>query len=82
MMVDSQDYNSTLPKPDEIALELSETLQEKISLAIMENGGSISFEQYMQMALYEPGMGYYSAGSSKFGEQGDFVTAPEISPLF
>ena len=36
----------------------------------------------MQMALYEPGLGYYSAGSSKFGEQGDFVTAPEISPLF
>ena len=82
MIVDSQDYNSTLPRPDEIALKLSETLQEKISLAIVENGGSISFEQYMQMALYEPGLGYYSAGSSKFGEQGDFVTAPEISPLF
>ncbi len=82
MIVDSQAYNSTLPKPDKIALKLSESLQEKIRLAIMENGGSISFEQYMQMALYEPGLGYYSAGSSKFGEQGDFVTAPEISPLF
>jgi SAM-dependent MidA family methyltransferase len=82
MIADSQSANSTLPNPDELALKLSESLQEKIRLAIINNGGSISFEQYMQMALYEPGLGYYSAGSSKFGEQGDFVTAPEISPLF
>jgi SAM-dependent MidA family methyltransferase len=82
MILDSQAYNPNLPKPDETALKLSETLQEKICLTIAENGGSISFEQYMQMALYEPGLGYYSAGSCKFGEQGDFVTAPEISPLF
>ena len=82
MIADSQPANSILPSPDELALKLSESLQEKIRLAIINNGGSISFEQYMQMALYEPGLGYYSAGSSKFGEQGDFVTAPEISPLF
>jgi len=82
MIADSQPANSTLPLPDELALKLSESLQEKIRLAIINNGGLISFEQYMQMALYEPGLGYYSAGSSKFGEQGDFVTAPEISPLF
>ncbi len=82
MIADSQPANSILPNPDELALKLSESLQEKIRLAIINNGGSISFEQYMQMALYEPGLGYYSAGSSKFGEQGDFVTAPEISPLF
>jgi len=82
MIADSQRSNSTLPIPDEFALKLSESLQEKIRLAIINDGGSISFEQYMQMALYEPGLGYYSAGSSKFGEQGDFVTAPEISPLF
>ncbi len=82
MIADSQSANSTLPKPDEFALKLSESLREKIRLAIISNGGSISFEQYMQMALYEPGLGYYSAGSCKFGEQGDFVTAPEISPLF
>jgi len=82
MIADSQPANSILPSPDELALKLSESLQEKIRLAIIYNGGSISFEQYMQMALYEPGLGYYSAGSSKFGEQGDFVTAPEISPLF
>ena len=82
MIADSKPANSILPNPDELALKLSESLQEKIRLAIIKNGGSISFEQYMQMALYEPGLGYYSAGSSKFGEQGDFVTAPEISPLF
>ena len=82
MIADPQRPKSTLPIPDKFALKLSESLQEKIRLAIKENGGSINFEQYMQMALYEPGLGYYSAGSSKFGEQGDFVTAPEISPLF
>jgi len=47
-----------------------------------EAGGSISFAEYMQHALYAPGLGYYSAGASKFGAQGDFVTAPEVSPLF
>jgi len=82
MIAESQHFKSTFPIPDDVALKLSESLQEKIRLAIMESGGSISFEQYMQITLYEPGMGYYSAGSSKFGEQGDFVTAPEISPLF
>jgi len=82
MIADPQSPESTLPIPDKFALKLSESLQEKIRLAIKENGGSINFERYMQMALYEPGLGYYSAGSSKFGEQGDFVTAPEISPLF
>ncbi|MBI4006425.1 MAG: SAM-dependent methyltransferase, partial [Gammaproteobacteria bacterium] len=49
---------------------------------ISENGGIISFEQYMEMALYEPGLGYYSAGARKFGKEGDFITAPELSPLF
>ncbi len=45
-------------------------------------GGWISFARYMEMALYAPGLGYYSAGSRKLGEGGDFVTAPELSPLF
>ena len=42
----------------------------------------MSFAQYMELALYAPGLGYYSAGLSKLGPAGDFVTAPEISPLF
>jgi SAM-dependent MidA family methyltransferase len=45
-------------------------------------GGAISFSRYMELALYAPGLGYYVAGASKFGVGGDFVTAPEISPLF
>jgi SAM-dependent MidA family methyltransferase len=46
------------------------------------HGGIISFHDYMQSVLYQPGLGYYSAGLSKFGAGGDFVTAPEISDLF
>jgi len=54
------------------------TLRARIEAA----GGWLPFEQYMQIALYEPGLGYYSAGARKFGAGGDFTTAPEISPLF
>ena len=82
MIADSRFTGATLPVPDEFALKLSQNLREKIRLAILENNGSIGFEQYMQMALYEPALGYYSAGSSKFGEQGDFITAPELSSIF
>lgn len=82
MIADPQFTGISLPVPDEFALKLSDSLSAIIRTAIIENGGSISFEQYMQMALYEPAMGYYSAGSVKFGEEGDFVTAPEISSLF
>lgn len=53
-----------------------------IAAAIDAAGGWISFERYMDLALYAPGLGYYSAGARKFGPCGDFVTAPEISPLF
>jgi SAM-dependent MidA family methyltransferase len=45
-------------------------------------GGWLSFEHFMELALYAPGLGYYSAGSAKIGSGGDFVTAPEISDLF
>jgi SAM-dependent MidA family methyltransferase len=50
--------------------------------AIVAAGGWLSFERYMELALYAPGLGYYSAGSAKIGSGGDFVTAPEISDLF
>jgi SAM-dependent MidA family methyltransferase len=60
----------------------SEQLVQRIRDAIEAAGGWISFERFMEMALYEPGLGYYSAGSTKLGSEGDFVTAPEISPLF
>jgi SAM-dependent MidA family methyltransferase len=71
----------TLPQPDPIALEHSQKLQQKIITCIQKKG-PLSFAEYMQMALYEPYLGYYNAGAYKFGTQGDFVTAPEISSLF
>src|SRR5881409_3044235 len=45
-------------------------------------GGWISFARYMQLALHEPGIGYYASGARQFGPQGDFVTAPELGSLF
>jgi SAM-dependent MidA family methyltransferase len=60
----------------------SERLVERIRDEIDRHGGWINFERFMELALYEPGLGYYSAGARKLGRDGDFVTAPEISPLF
>jgi SAM-dependent MidA family methyltransferase len=60
----------------------SARLEQRICEEIDARGGWISFERFMEMALYEPGLGYYSAGATKLGGAGDFVTAPEISPLF
>ncbi|MEJ2059690.1 MAG: SAM-dependent methyltransferase [Gammaproteobacteria bacterium] len=71
-----------LPAPDPDALTVSERLKARIREEIRTAGGSIGFRRYMEMALYEPALGYYSGGAHKFGAAGDFVTAPEISPLF
>lgn len=60
----------------------SRRLVNRIWEEIDARGGWLSFERFMEMALYEPGLGYYSAGASKLGAGGDFVTAPEVSPLF
>src|SRR5690606_34408817 len=70
------------PLPDEAAVESSLQLVERIMAAIAAAGGAIGFDEYMRMALYEPGLGYYSGGSARFGKGGDFVTAPLLSPLF
>lgn len=53
-----------------------------VRAAIEEAGGAISFADYMDFALFAPELGYYSAGANQFGRAGDFVTAPESSPLF
>lgn len=71
-----------LPEPDKQAAEHSAKLQAVLVDRIRVAGGGISFADYMNGALYEPGLGYYMAGAAKFGNQGDFVTAPETSPLF
>ncbi len=73
---------STLPTPSRDAQKHSLQLQALIQQAIKKAGGWIDFAQFMQLALYAPQLGYYSAGNQKFGTGGDFVTAPEISALF
>lgn len=73
---------ASLPTPDLEALAHSRQLVQLICSEIEAAGGWIGFARYMELALYQPGSGYYSGGARKFGEAGDFVTAPEISPLF
>ena len=73
---------NTLPQSNADAIKHSLALSEKIHQAIQLNGGWTNFADFMHRALYEPGLGYYSGGAKKFGFAGDFVTAPEISPLF
>jgi SAM-dependent MidA family methyltransferase len=73
---------SELPIPDADALAHSHACVANIRAEIDRNNGWISFVQFMDLALYAPGLGYYAAGARKFGAAGDFVTAPEISSLF
>lgn len=74
--------HSELPVPDFEALAHSDRLAAHIRAEIMANGGALPFSRFMELVLYAPGLGYYSAGAHKFGQAGDFVTAPEIGPLF
>ncbi len=71
-----------LPVPNAEAMAHSARLCALIEARIDAVGGFVDFEQYMQLALYAPQLGYYTAGATKFGPAGDFVTAPEVSPLF
>ena len=73
---------TTLPTPSTEAAQHSSRLSELIRRDIAEHNGWVSFARYMELALYAPGLGYYTAGAHKFGEAGDFITAPELSPLF
>lgn len=72
-----------LPAPGAEALAHSGRLAAAIRAEIAASqGGAIAFSRFMELALYAPGLGYYSAGASKFGAEGDFVTAPELGPVF
>lgn len=71
-----------LPEPSFDALNASRSLTNLIANDIRRNSGWISFAQYMELVLYAPGLGYYSGGAAKLGKDGDFTTAPEITPLF
>jgi SAM-dependent MidA family methyltransferase len=75
------DYAFSLPQPDAVSAAHSERCADYIRSRIHDAGGSISFAEFMHYALYAPRLGYYSAGTRKFGDDGDFVTAPEISPV-
>lgn len=64
--------------PAEQTEKLSRLIQEEIH----QNNGAISFARFMELALYSPDLGYYNAPTRKLGKDGDFVTAPEITPFF
>ncbi len=71
-----------MPTPDAGALAHSQACAAMLRADIAAAGGWVPFARFMDRALYAPGLGYYAAGARKFGAEGDFVTAPELSPLF
>ena len=71
-----------LPLPDADAQAHSLRVLEQLRAEIDAAGGALAFSRAMDLLLHAPGLGYYSAGARKLGAEGDFVTAPEISPLF
>jgi SAM-dependent MidA family methyltransferase len=73
---------SSLPAPTAEEAAHSGRVVAAVHEAIAAGGGWLAFDDYARLALYAPGLGYYSAGTAKFGAAGDFVTAPELSPLF
>lgn len=77
---------SSLPTPSAESLLYSQQLTDLVQQKIATTGGWISFADYMRMVLYTPELGYYAGGLQKIASVesggGDFVTAPEISPLF
>jgi SAM-dependent MidA family methyltransferase len=73
---------ASLPQADELSAEHCARVSDHIRAKIGDAGGKISFAEFMHEALYAPGLGYYNAGATKFGVGGDFITAPEISPIF
>ena len=81
-MIPSSSPHDRLPAPDPAAAAHSARLLARIHAEITASGGALSFARFMELALYAPGLGYYRAGARKFGPDGDFVTAPELSPLF
>ena len=70
------------PEPDSEALAHSARVVERVQTEIQGRGGVLPFDRYMDLVLYEPGLGYYASGTRKFGRQGDFVTAPELGSLY
>jgi len=61
---------------------VEQAIHKAIGEQIVKEGGLVDFERFMSLALYAPGLGYYVNGAQKFGVGGDFITSPELSPLF
>ena len=82
----SPNHPVPLPEPSHAAATVSARLLALIRDEIDRQGGWISFARFMELALYAPGLGYYSAGAAKLGSDprdgSDFITAPELTPLF
>ena len=76
------DPAKSLPLPDLESANHSKRVADFLREEISASGGAISFAEYMHHALYAAGLGYYAAGTRKFGAGGDFVTAPEVSAVF
>jgi len=75
-------FDSPLPFPDDAAQAHSTRVVARVRDAIANAGGFIPLSRYMELVLYAPGLGYYVAGARKFGAAGDFVTGPELTPLY
>ena len=76
------EQHTSLPEPDPESAQHSTRMAQYVRDKIAAAGACISFAEYMHHVLYAPGLGYYSAGTTKFGAAGDFVTAPEVSSVF
>jgi SAM-dependent MidA family methyltransferase len=74
--------DARLPLPDDDARAHSARVVAHVAREIERDGGFIPFARYMDLVLYAPGLGYYVAGARKLGAAGDYVTAPESTPLF
>jgi SAM-dependent MidA family methyltransferase len=79
---DAEHDNATRSDAEGSAAAHSARMREHLATAIVAAGGWLSFERFMELALYAPGLGYYSGGAQKLGADGDFTTAPEVSRLF
>jgi SAM-dependent MidA family methyltransferase len=78
----SADAVTNLPPLQPEQAQHGAVVLQAVRAAIAAHGGWLAFDDYLRLVLYAPGLGYYSAGSAKFGSGGDFVTAPELSGLF
>ena len=76
------EQSKSLPAADADSAAHSEQVAEYLRQRMADAGGAISFAEFMHHCLYAPALGYYSAGTTKFGADGDFVTAPEVSAIF